>query len=208
MNKIHITIISDVSCPWCYVGRKRMINAINQLPDKEITYEYHPYIIDRGTKKDGEEYMAYNVRRWGGDGWTYSMKRDSKSDGCNFANWKYWPYSLHCHRLMMYANTKGKGSDLMGQFFEMNYEEGKNLSIKSGLMEACERVGLDLKECEKIIDTNEYQNEVLSEIQVWHKMGISGVPFYIIEFPNGKKATLNGAVNSSKWIQVIKKYSE
>ena len=207
MSKIHVTIISDVSCPWCYVGRQRMMNAIKQLTDKEVTYEYHPYIIDQKTKKDGEEYMAYNVRRWGGDGWTYSMRSSSKADGCNFANWKYWPFSLHCHRLMMYANTVGKGSELMGIYFQMNYEEGKNLSIKSGLMEACERCGLDLKECEKIVDSDMYKNEVMTELRQWHQMGIDGVPFYIIEFPSGKRCSMSGAQSTNQWLKVFAKYS-
>ncbi|EDR26410.1 hypothetical protein, conserved [Entamoeba dispar SAW760] len=207
MERIHITIISDISCPWCYVGRKRMLNAISTIKNKEISYEYHPYIIDMKTKKDGEEYMAYNVRRWGGDGWTYSMIRDSKADGCNFAQWKYWPYSLHCHRLMIYANTIGKGNELMGIYFQMNYEEGKNLSIQSGLMEAAERCGLDLTIAKRIITSDENKDIVMRELHNWHSMGISGVPFFIIEFGNGKQVTLSGAVSSSKWLSVIQKYS-
>ncbi|ELP83875.1 hypothetical protein EIN_510940 [Entamoeba invadens IP1] len=207
LPEIHIDVVSDVSCPWCYVGRRRLINAITQLSTtKKITYTYHPFIIDTGTQKDGEEYMAYNVRRWGGDGWVYSMKRDSLNDGCTFKAWKYWPYSLHCHRLMWYANTVGKGGELMGIFFEMNYEEGKNLSVKKGLMEAAERCGLDLKEAENIIDDQSVnKREVLNEYHKWSEDGVGGVPFFIVHLPSGKEVQLEGAVSTSKWLKVLGK---
>jgi hypothetical protein len=42
----------------------------------------------------GEEYMAYNQRRWGGDGWTHSLRRSGKADGANFSDWKWWPNTL------------------------------------------------------------------------------------------------------------------
>lgn len=203
---IHITVVSDVSCPWCYVGKVRLDNALKQFAKMPVTYEYHPFIIDMGTKRDGEEYMAYNVRRWGGDGWTYSMRSTSKPDGCNFANWKYWPFSLHCHRLMVYANTVKKGNELMGIFYQMNYEEGKNLSVKEGLMEAATRCGLNLDEAERVIDSDMYCDVVKKEIRNWHQMNVSGVPFFIVDFPSGKTVTLEGAVSTSKWLSVLNKY--
>ncbi|KAL7714868.1 DSBA-like thioredoxin domain-containing protein [Entamoeba marina] len=203
---IRITVVSDVSCPYCYVGKTRMDNAIKQIPDISINVEYHPFIIDSGTNKNGEEYLAYNVRRWGSDGWTYSMKREAIPDGCKFQNWKYWPYSLHCHRLMMYANTLKKGSELMGIFFQMNYEEGKNLSINDGLFEAAKRCGLDDVIVNRIITTNEYNDAVSKELSHWRQMGVSGVPFYIIDFPNGQHETISGACSTKKWVAVLNKH--
>lgn len=67
----------------------------------DFKYILEPYMIDVNTKKDGEDYMAYNVRRWGGDGWTHSMRTSSKKDGCKFSDWKIWPNTLNAHKLIL-----------------------------------------------------------------------------------------------------------
>ena len=61
---ININVYSDLSCPWCYVGKRRLDKAIQQFSPSNITVNWHPYIIDKNTAQKGEEYMSYNIRRW------------------------------------------------------------------------------------------------------------------------------------------------
>lgn len=60
---ITIDAYSDLSCPWCYVGKRRLDKAIQQFTDASIKVNWHPYIIDKNTAEMGEDYMAYNTRR-------------------------------------------------------------------------------------------------------------------------------------------------
>lgn len=60
---INIDVYSDLSCPWCYVGKRRLDKAIQQFNTTSVSVSWHPYIIDRKTASNGEEYMAYNMRR-------------------------------------------------------------------------------------------------------------------------------------------------
>ena len=60
---ININVYSDLSCPWCYVGKRHLDKAIQQFSPSNITVNWHPYIIDKNTAQKGEEYMAYNIRR-------------------------------------------------------------------------------------------------------------------------------------------------
>ena len=60
---INIDVYSDLSCPWCYVGKARLDKAIQKFTDASITVNWHPYIIDKNTAAQGEDYMAYNTRR-------------------------------------------------------------------------------------------------------------------------------------------------
>ena len=60
---ININVYSDLSCPWCYVGKRRLDKAIQQFSPSNITVNWYPYIIDKNTAQKGEEYMAYNIRR-------------------------------------------------------------------------------------------------------------------------------------------------
>ena len=61
---INIDVYSDLSCPWCYVGKRRLDKAIQQFTAASVTVNWHPYIIDKNTAPKGEEYMAYNIRRY------------------------------------------------------------------------------------------------------------------------------------------------
>lgn len=92
IKQIKIDIFSDIACPWCYVGEKKFDLArtefLNQNPSINLIINWHPYMIDPQTKEKGEDYLAYNIRRWGGDGWTYSLKKAGKKVGCEFKDWK------------------------------------------------------------------------------------------------------------------------
>ena len=64
VQMINIDVYSDLSCPWCYVGKRRLDKAIQQFTAANVIVNWHPYIIDKNTAPKGEEYMAYNVRRY------------------------------------------------------------------------------------------------------------------------------------------------
>ncbi|EKX51932.1 hypothetical protein GUITHDRAFT_102543 [Guillardia theta CCMP2712] len=70
-------VYSDLACPWCYVGKDNLDAAIANFRKsggtENIEVHWKPFMIDPATAKEGEEYMAYNRRRWGSDGWTYSL---------------------------------------------------------------------------------------------------------------------------------------
>uniref|UniRef100_A0A0G4IA48 DSBA-like thioredoxin domain-containing protein n=1 Tax=Chromera velia CCMP2878 TaxID=1169474 RepID=A0A0G4IA48_9ALVE len=105
---VKVEIISDFSCPWCYVGVKRLESALDQLKEDgevEAHVEFFPFRIDPATADGGEDYMAYNERRWGSDGWTQSLRRQGAPDGCSFANWKWWPNSLQAHAAVCAASS-------------------------------------------------------------------------------------------------------
>ena len=96
----------------------------------QVQVHYYPFMIDPGTKPDGEEYAAYNRRRWGGDGWTGSMKRMGKREGAQYANWVTWPNTTHCSRLLLLAERQGLAEEVIGRLYRACYEEGKNVSLR------------------------------------------------------------------------------
>ena len=65
-----------------------------------------PYQIDPGTNPGGEEFEAYNRRRWGGSGWTRRLIEEGRRDGANFADWRWWPSTLKAHQLVRYAEER------------------------------------------------------------------------------------------------------
>ena len=79
--------------------------------------------------------MAYNRRRWGGDGWTVQLRQSGKPDGALFRDWRTWPNTLQAHRLAWFAEQAGKGGLAQERLFEETYERGGNISDATTLAE-------------------------------------------------------------------------
>ena len=200
-KSIVIDVYSDIACPWCYVGEHKFnqarISYLSENPSHQIKVIWHPYMIDPNTNKSGEEYLAYNKRRWGGDGWTGSLRTAGKKVGCAFANWKTWPYTFWGHCLISYALDFNKADEVLDEIFTLCYEGGENVSEISVLEKVAQKFGLD--EGWKSI---EIQKKVISsDSKAKGEMDIHGVPYFII---NGK-FVLEGAVDSKSFIQYFKK---
>ena len=194
-KKIEVNIWSDIACPWCYVGENSFKLACKDFlksnPEYTINPIFHAYIIDQGTKKDGEEYLAYNKRRWGGDSWTVELREAGKKYGLKFANWKIWPNTVLCHTLIAAAAEVGKSKEVLEKIFESCYELGKNVSLESTLNEISNEFGIkdwnNKKNREKALNDDRYGKEELN---------IGGVPYFI--FPNDK--VINGAAAKQSFL--------
>ena len=203
-NTITIDLYTDIACPWCYVGEHKFLIAkqkyLQQNPSHEIKVELHPYMIDPNTKKAGEEYLAYNKRRWGGDGWTYSLKQAGKAVGCNFANWKTWPNTFLAHCLINYVQKLNKVEivdQILAEIFELCYEKGENVSDIIVLEGLAQKYGADEgwkgKEVQKrVVEADGYAK---------NEMDIHGVPYFVI---NGKYV-LEGAADPESFIKCFNK---
>ncbi|CAL8469539.1 g9080 [Coccomyxa elongata] len=159
---ILIDIWSDLACPWCYVGKRRLDKAIDQCRGRaDFKVIWHPYMIDHGTNKAGEEYLTYNKRRWGTDSWTQSLRRSGLPDGAIFKDWKWWPHTLKAHRLVLLAEQKGRAAEAQELLFQAIYERGQNVSDATTLNALGQELGLT--GVEKYLESAEGQEEVLQE---------------------------------------------
>lgn len=200
-NIVTVDIYTDIACPWCYVGEHKFSIArqrfLEDNPNSVVRVTLHPYMIDPNTKKSGEEYLAYNKRRWGGDGWTYSLREAGKKVGCHFASWKTWPNTFLAHCLVNYAGGKEKAGEVLNEIFELCYEKGENVSEMAVLERVAEKFNVDdgwkSKEVQKRV--------VEGDNNAKEEMDIHGVPYFII---NGKYS-LEGAVDPSSFIKLFSK---
>ena len=198
MNEIKIDIWSDIACPWCYVGEKIfnqvLIKFKEKYPKIKVNPIFHAYMIDQNTDKEGEEYLSYNKRRWGSDNWTKQLKSIGKKYGANFNDWKIWPNTLLGHKLIMEANKKGKGNEILEEVFKYCYEMGKNVSQEKTLNGIGNKFG--------ITDWNNDENlklVLLDEKKGKKQYGINGVPFFI--FPNNE--VIEGAAKPEMFLQAL-----
>ena len=195
---IEVNIWSDIACPWCYVGEKIFAQSIikfnEKYPEIKITPIFHAYIIDPGTKKEGEDYLSYNKRRWGSDSWTHQLRSMGKKYGANFSDWKIWPNTLLCHKLMAEAKKIGKGNEVLEEIFKYCYEMGKNASDENTLNEIGKKFGIEEW------NNDENLKKVLKDEKIEkNQYCIGGVPFFI--FPNDE--VIEGAAKPEVFLNAL-----
>ncbi|KAL2654136.1 hypothetical protein R1flu_022264 [Riccia fluitans] len=201
---INIDAWSDVACPWCYVGKTRLDLALKSIQAKAqtppIVVKWHPYMIDKKTKAEGEEYLAYNTRRWGSDGWTHDLRRSGAKNGLKFANWRWWPNTLNAHRLILFADTYGKGEDAKQLLLLKTYEEGANVSDFDVLCSVANELGLP--GADEYLKSGGGTEEVLAQdSEAKSRLGIRSVPHFKIN----NIYTLSGAQDVATFVAAISK---
>ena len=197
---IKVDLWTDIACPWCYVGHKSFKNSIINFKKKnplcKIELTIHPYMIDPNTKKEGEDYLEYNKRRWGSDSWTIDLREKGKIIGCNFSNWKIWPNTLLSHKLILCGKQKNLSEEILEFLFDSTYEKGENVSLESYLNIVANKFNLN--------DWNNYsfEKDVIDEdIKAKDVYGIGGVPFF--KFSDG--SLIEGAQSEKLFDKILEK---
>ena len=207
--RVEVTVFSDLAWPWCYVGMKNLDAAVEEF-GQEVEVTWLPYIIDPGTAAGGEEYLAYNKRRWGSDGWTWSLKEQGRKVGAPFKDWQWWPNTLKAHCLIHFASEKGiDSSAAKAVLFEALYEKGANLSNEKVLADvASEKLGLPKDEVLQYLTSGSGEEEVLQMVRAGQDIVQGGVPFFIVRGAGSQRPVgFSGAQPSEQLVKIMKKVS-
>eukprot|EP00438_Fugacium_kawagutii_P001115 Skav218106 [mRNA] locus=scaffold759:89338:89910:- [translate_table: standard] len=187
---------------------KNLDAAVEKFGKEAVEVSWLPYIIDPSTAAGGEEYLAYNKRRWGGDGWTYSLREQGRRVGAPFENWKWWPNTLKAHCLVHLAQQKGIASaTTKAMLFEALYEKGANLSSSKVLAELAQQLGLSKEEVLDYLESRQGEQEVLELVRAGQDVVQGGVPFFIVRGA-GRPLGFSGAQPSAQLLQILEKASE
>ncbi|GHN02979.1 DSBA oxidoreductase [Cytophagales bacterium WSM2-2] len=184
---IKIDVVSDVVCPWCYIGKRRLEKAIDKLKnDFTFEVEYHPFELNPDMPAEGRDQKEYLSAKFGGedqyDKITGRTAATAAQEGLqfDFSKQKISPNTLNSHRLIAYAKSKGKQAEVKEALMSAYFEKGIDLTQTTNLVGIAAAYGLDAAETEQFLNSTALAAEVKMEEQLNYKRGISGVPFYII----------------------------
>ena len=188
-EKISVDVISDVMCPWCYIGKTNLDNAIAQLDGVEVEVRWRPYQLDATLPKEGLDRATYLNNKFGGEEGAqqvYERIREAgKSVGIdfNFEAMKVSPNTLDAHRVIMWAGGQSAETQnvLVERLFELFFLEGGNIGQDEILIEAASTAGMDASILEPLLKTDDDKERVSAEIDQARQMGIQGVPCFIID---------------------------
>ncbi|GAU79135.1 DsbA family oxidoreductase [Fusibacter sp. 3D3] len=204
-----IEVWSDYVCPFCYIGKRRMEEALNQLDFKsEITVEFKSFELDPNAPKAYDanihELIAkkYGIPVRQAKASNEQIVAQAKGMGLNYDFDAMKPTNtFDAHRLAHYAHAEGKQDKLSERLLSAYFTEGKDLSDHEVLAVLAKEVGLDYYKVIKVLGSDQYKNEVRKDESDARKLNISGVPYFVI---NGNYA-ISGAQPTDVFLQRLNK---
>jgi len=192
---LSIDVVSDVVCPWCYLGQKRLEAAIASSPDVEVTVNWRPFQLDATIPAEGMDRKAYMRAKFGDE----SRLRDAharlealgRDVGIDYAFGAITvsPNTLDAHRVIRWAGTYGADAQnrLVRELFKLYFEEGADIGDRAVLAEAAREAGMDGAVVETLLASDADREAVATEAATASRMGVTGVPCFLFE---GKYAVM------------------
>jgi len=195
LNSITVDVVSDVVCPWCFIGQKRLDKAIAAAGGVDVHVRWRPFQLDPTIPPEGKDRREYMVAKFGSDERIREIHARieplGEAEGINFAfaAIKVAPNTLDAHRVIRWAGAAGEvmQNRLMRRLFQLNFEEGANLGDHVVLIKAAREAGMDASVVETLLPTDADVEAVRTEIATASRMGITGVPCFLLE---GKYAVM------------------
>jgi predicted DsbA family dithiol-disulfide isomerase len=192
---ITVDVVSDVVCPWCFIGQKRLDKAVAAASDIDVHINWRPFQLDPTIPREGKSRRDYMLGKFGSEERIREIHARieplGEAEGINFAfdAIKIAPNTLDAHRLIRWAGAMGEDvqNRLVRRLFQINFEEGGNLGDHAVLIEAAREAGMDVSVIETLLPTDADVEAVQHEITTASRMGITGVPCFLIE---GKYAVM------------------
>ncbi|MDE1158608.1 MAG: DsbA family oxidoreductase [Neorhizobium sp.] len=190
MERLTIDVISDVVCPWCYLGKARLELAIADVQDEiGIDINWRPYRLNPDHPPEGVDHHAHLAEKLGGEEKVQKAHEMLTELGrevgiaYDFAAIRVGPNTLDAHRLIHWALVEDRQMQdrVVTALFKAYFEEGRNVGDKAVLLDIATKAGLDRKLIENLLAGDADKDTVIAEIDAAQQMGVSGVPFFIID---------------------------
>ncbi len=209
-GRIVVDVVSDVVCPWCFVGKRRLEAALASDGGDEIAVRWRPFQLDPTIPKQGLDRRAYMSAKFRDESRIAEAHARLESIGAelgiafNFENIQRSPNTLNAHRLIRWAEPMGMQDKIVERLFRDYFERGRDIGDIEVLVEAARDCGLDTDATRAGFASDDDLSAVTDEIENAQKMGVSGVPFFIF----ASRYAVSGAQESAVLAQAISKARE
>ena len=206
-HPLPIDVVSDVVCPWCYIGKRLLEKAIALKPDIPVEVRYRPYFLNPWVPREGMSREDYLTAKFG------SVERHNSNsqrviDAAAYAGLTYardkikrQPNTLDCHRLILWAGADA--GRMKQRLMELYFSEGGDLSDHEVLVQAAADCGLNPDDVRRRLASDEDVERVEAEANSAKEAGIDGVPCFIF----GGLLAVNGAQSPEYLAQAIERAS-
>lgn len=204
-----VEIWSDVMCPFCYIGKRRFEQALEQFNhSSDIQIEWRSFQLNPGMETDPDasinEYLAESK------GWSLDQARQMNQRVTNMAKDVGLTYdfdqavvanSFDAHRLIQFAKTVDKGNEAEEALFHAYFTDGKNIADYQTLADIASEIGLDADDTKAVLNSDQFANAVKHGIEIASGLDIQGVPFFLFN----RKYAISGAQETEMFLKALNK---
>ena len=180
-----IEVVSDVVCPWCFIGKSRLEQALQLRPDIPVEIRWRPYFLNDWVPREGISRDEYLTTKFGSperykaiagrvaaaakaEGLTYNVDKIARQ-----------PNTLDCHRLILWARNSGSANKMKQRLMELYFTEGADLTDREVLVKAAAESGMDAELTRELLASDRDVDLVTQEAEQAKRAGIDGVPCFI-----------------------------
>ena len=206
MKKIELDVISDVICPWCFLGKRRLDKAIGLLDDIRVDVSWRPFFLDPTIPKEGMSRKAYMEGKFGAERLKTihdPLVAAGKEDGVPYAFDKIQrtPNTMDAHRLIRWSHPAGRQHDVVERLFMAYWNGGLDVGDPDVLLQIAGDAGMDRAEIAGKLEDDADVEAVNAEVSQASRMGVTGVPCFIL----ARKQGLMGAQPAEQLADAIRK---
>jgi predicted DsbA family dithiol-disulfide isomerase len=209
LKPLKIDIVSDVVCPWCYIGKRRIENALALVPDVPVEVHWRPFFLNPWVPREGIGREEYLTTKFGSveayKGIAGRVVAAASEEGLVYRPdlVQRQPNTIDCHRLIHWAEAQGKAAEMKQRLMELYFRDGGDLTDTDVLVQAAADCGLDAEDVRRRLATDEDVALVSGQAQEAADKGISGVPTYVF----AQKYAVSGAQDPELLARAIRQVS-
>ena len=204
---MRIEIVSDVICPWCFIGKRRLEKAMAQRPDITFEVGWRPFQLNPDMPREGADRKSYLEAKFGGPERAQQIYARIGAEGAkegipfDFNGIRRTPNTLAAHSVLRWAMGSGAQNALKERLFNLYFIEGKDIGDHQVLADAAAAEGMDGALVKSLLDEGRDTDVIQQEDMMARQLGVTGVPFFIFEGKYG----VPGAQDPEILLQVIDK---
>lgn len=205
-----IDIVSDTVCPWCFIGKRKLEAALAARPDLEAEVNWHPFQLHPDMPEGGADRKEFTARKFGSPERAKELYENIKVAGqdvdipFNFSKIERSPNTLDSHRLIRWASSAGCQDALVEILFRRFFIDGEDIGDHAVLIDAAEEAGMDKTLVAELLENGADRELVSQEDMRARQMGVSGVPFFILN----DKYAVSGAQDPAAFLAAFDKIAD
>jgi predicted DsbA family dithiol-disulfide isomerase len=207
---LRIDVVSDVVCPWCFIGKRRLEKALQLAPDVPVEVHWHPYFLNDWIPPEGISRNDYLTTKFGSPERYQEIAQRvtaaAADEGLDYAadRLSRQPNTTDAHRLIRWAGGIGKAPEMKQKLMDLYFTEGADLTNAAVLVQAAADVGLDPEDVREALASDTDVEAVTREAQSAKEAGIEGVPCFIF----GGRYAVSGAQAPEYLAQMIERVAQ
>jgi len=183
---VRIDVISDVVCPWCFIGKRRLEKALALVGRKGAEVHWKAFELNPQAPKEGMDRQTYRARKFGSVAYAKELEARVVEAGAEeeirfrFDRVERVPNTLDAHRLIWLAGREGRQDDMVENLFKAYFIDGQDVGNPETLQKIAAESGLDSAKVDELLNTDLGKRQVLDEEREAHTRGVNGVPSFFL----------------------------